>query len=474
MPTFLHSSSRCRAAKFFRAGGLTALVALTVLFGACAPKAPLLTPGAERYPEFLFPQIPPDLAGTAAAASRGHQEGWQYLQVGNFRAAERSLSTVLRRTPGFYPAHAALGYVEFAQRDYKQAVQQFDRALQANPVYVPALVGRGEALLALKQETAALESFEAAVRVDGTLADVRRRVEVLRFRSLQQALATAQQAAQQGRLDEARGAYHQAIAASPESGFLHRELAVVERRAGDLGNALAHARRATELDAGDGAAHLMIAEMLEERGEAEAALAAYEQAQALGAGTDIEARMEAIRERLAFARLPEEYRAIGSAPRVSRGDLAALVGMRLEPLLKLSRRRDVPLITDTRGHWAQHWISTVTRSGVMDVFGNHTFQPNAPVRRSDLAQVSNRVLTIIASRDRAAGSQWQGARHRFSDLGPGHLAYSAASASVAAGVITLEDGATFRPSQIVTGEEAVRAIARLEALGARAAGRTAR
>jgi tetratricopeptide (TPR) repeat protein len=457
-----------------RALSLSILVALTALVGACAPKAPVVTPGAERYPEFMFPQVPPDLAGTAAAATRGHQEAWRFLQAGNVRGAERSLSGVLKRTPAFYPAHAALGYVEFAQRDYKQAVQHFNRALQSNAAYVPALVGRGEALLALGQEPAALESFEAAVRADPALADVRRRVEVLRFRSLQQALATAQQAAQQGRLAEARTAYAQAIAASPESGFLYRELAVVERRAGELEPALAQARRAAELDPYDGAAHLMIAEMLEEQGELEAALIAYDRARGLGAADDLDARMEAIRERLALARLPEEYRAIESTPRVTRAELAALVGIRLEPLLKLSRRRDVPLMTDTRGHWAQQWISAVTRSGVMDVFANHTFQPGAAVRRSDLAQVSSRVLTIIASRDRAAGSQWQGARQRFTDIGPGHLAYSAASAAVAAGVMTVDEGAAFRPSQIVTGEEAVTAIARLEALASRAAGRPAR
>jgi tetratricopeptide (TPR) repeat protein len=473
MPTF-HDRVRARAPRAFRIGALAVLVAVTALVGACAPKAPPLVPGPDRYPEFLFPEVPPDLAGTAAAATRGHQEGWRYLQVGNFRAAERSLTSVLRRTPAFYPAHAALGYVEFAERDFRQAIQHFDRALQANAAYVPALVGRGEAWLALKQEAAALESFEAAIRVDPALADVRRRVEVLRFRSLQQALATAQQAAQQGRLAEARGAYQQAIAASPESGFLYRELAVVERRAGEIDHAMAHARRAIELDPGDGAAHLMIGELHEERGEAEAALAAYEQAKAFGAAADLDARMDAIRERLAFARLPEEYRAIEAAPRITRGELAALVGIRLEPLLKLSRRRDVPLITDTRGHWAQHWIVSVTRSGIMDVFGNHTFQPNAPVRRADLAQASSRVLTIIASRDRTAGGQWQGARHRFSDIGPGHLAYSAASASVAAGVIAVENEGAFRPSHVVTGEEAVAAIARLEALGARAAGRPGR
>ena len=107
------------------------------------------------------------------------------------------------------------------------------------------------------------------------------------------------------------------------------------------------------------------------------------------AAADLESKIEALRERAELARLPEEYRAIEQAPQITRGDLAALIGVRLAPLLQASRRRDAVLITDVRTHWAAIWIMSVARAGVMEPFSNHAFQPRTAVRRVDLAQAAS-------------------------------------------------------------------------------------
>ena len=54
----------------------------------------------------------------------------------------------------------------------------------------------------------ALAAFEAAVAADPSQTDLARRVEVLRFRTVEQGLARARDAAKAGRLDEANQAYH--------------------------------------------------------------------------------------------------------------------------------------------------------------------------------------------------------------------------------------------------------------------------
>ena len=97
---------------------------------------------------------------------------------------------------------------------------------------MPALVGRGQALLELQRDAEALASFEAALAADPSLTELRGRVDVLRFRATQAMLARAKAAVDAGRIDEARAIYQQAIAASPDSAFLYRELAAVEQRAG--------------------------------------------------------------------------------------------------------------------------------------------------------------------------------------------------------------------------------------------------
>src|SRR5262249_13248916 len=157
--------------------------------------------------------------------------------------------------------------------------------------------------------------------------------------------------------------------------------------------------------------------------------------------------------------LPEEYRAIDQAPQVTRADLAALIGVRLAPVLQSMASRGGVLLTDVRNNWAEEWIMVVARAGVMDPNPNHAFQPRAIVRRTDLAQVVSRLLPRIAPP--AEVRAWQNARVRFSDLASTHLAYPAASLAVSSGVLTAPDG-IFQPVRVVTGAEAIEAIDRLE------------
>jgi endo-1,4-beta-xylanase len=131
-------------------------------------------------------------------------------------------------------------------------------------------------------------------------------------------------------------------------------------------------------------------------------------------------------------------------------------------VLAAAKTRSSAVATDVRGHWASRWIVDVIRAGVMDVFPNHTFQPAAVVRRSDLAQAVSRILALTGVNPSQA--DWN--RVTMADVGVSHLGYEDISAAVAAGVLSLDAGA-FHPSRPVTGREAADAIGRLERLAAR-------
>jgi S-layer homology domain len=139
--------------------------------------------------------------------------------------------------------------------------------------------------------------------------------------------------------------------------------------------------------------------------------------------------------------------------------------VRLASLLQNNdRRRDAVLITDIRGNWASNWIMSVARAGVMEPFANHAFQPRAVVRRTDLATAVSRLLGRVATVHPEQSKTWEGARIRFTDLSPSHLAYPAASAAVAAGVLKTAPDNAFQPTRLVAGAEAIEAIAKLEAM----------
>jgi tetratricopeptide (TPR) repeat protein len=444
------------------------LLAAVVLLSACAPKlapAPVVT--TPKFPEFMRPAVPAAYASSAAAP--GTSRGWAFLQAGDFKNAERELSSALKADPAFYPAATSLGYVELAKKDAKAALAHFDRALELTPQHsdVSALVGRGQALLGLNREADALAAFEAAVAADPSQADLARRVEVLRFRTVEQGLARARDAAKAGRLDEASQVYQAAIASSPDSPFLYRELAGIERRQGNAAAAIEHFQKAVALDPGDASSFAQLGELLEESGDFEGAAKAYADSLAIEPNRAVEARVEAARARAALALLPAEYRALDQAAQITRAELAALVGIRLAKLLQDAPRVNAALMTDVRNNWAAPWIMTVARAGIMEPFANHAFQPHSVVRRVDLAQAVARLLARTAVVNPVAAKTWEAARLKFADLSTGHLAYPAASAAVAAGVLAAGPGNTFQPSRPVTGAEAIEAVTKIEALAGR-------
>lgn len=448
------------------ATGWSLLVAAALMAAALSACAPALAPApvvaTPRHPDFVFPATPPTLA-TGELVLR-QQRGWQFLQAGDARAARREFTAALRKNAAFYPAEAGLAYASLAEKDFADAIGRFDRVLRRAAGYVPALVGRGDALAAAGRLEEAVQSFQAALAQDASLPDVRRRLDVLALRSQQAALGAARRAAEAGRYDEAVKAYTSAIAASPESAFLYRELAGVERRQGRGAAAVDHLRRAAAIDPSDARAFVLLGEVLEEQGDYAGAADAYARADAIEPGEENAGRLARARERAAMARLPEQYRAIPSAPQVTRGDLAALIAVRLASLLPEAAHRDAVVLTDVRSHWASRWIMAVVRAGVMEPFPNHTFQPRNVVHRLEMAQVVARVLRLVAARRPAPGREWAAARPQIADLPPTHLGYPAAAAAVSAGVMPLQDG-LFRPARPVAGAEAVEVIGRLEGLG---------
>jgi tetratricopeptide (TPR) repeat protein len=443
------------------------LLVLAATAAACGAKKvidpPVVT--TPKFPDFIFPAAPNGV-GTPAAIER-HQVGWNWLQAGDLRAAERNFNAALKQSPPFYPAEVGLGYVALAQKKHKDSLQHFDRAVLMNPRYAPALGGRAESLLALGEEREAMQSIEAALQADPSLTGLRTRIQVLRFRGQQQEIERARGLAETDRFDEARAAYLAAIQSSPQSPFLHRELAEVERRAGRLDEARDHARKALELEPDEPRTHVILGEIYEAQGDFVKAAEEFSSAVAMQPDGALSRRIENLRSRAAFAAMPPEYRNIGEAAMATRGQLAALLAVRLEPILTGTRTVSAVVITDTRSHWASSYILAVARAGVMEVYPNHTFQPEAIVRRVDLARAVSKVLDLIARRQPQLAATWRNSRRKFPDVGPGHLNYPAASLAVEAGVMTTAPDGSFQLTRPVTGLEVVAAVDKLVELGDR-------
>lgn len=423
-----------------------------LLAGACAARVPVVTTPA--YPDYPFPAVPDALEGTPAASA--HRDAWTFLQAGRVETAEERFADILRGRPSFHPSAAALGFAALARGDEAAALARFDGVLSRSPDYAPARVGRAEVLLLGDRVAEAAADFRAALAADPSLTDLRERLAALEATALMEQVAAAREAARAGRVAEAAAAYEQVIAASPESAFLYVELAGVERRRGDAASALARLDRAVALDPDDPDAWLLMSELHLAAGDLDRAEQALLRADAVASGPDAARRLAEVEARRRAASLPAEYAAIETADAITRGELAALLGVRFEPLLAGRAGEGAAIITDARGHWAYGWMIDVAQAGVMPADVNYRFQPEREVGRAEFARILVRML-------RAAGVEPAApAAPPFSDLAAGHLDYPAASEVVAAGLLTPLSGNAFRPGLAVSGREAAAALFRLE------------
>lgn len=445
-----------------RRSALTTLLATSLVVSACGPTTvPLPPAGPDKYPSFVRPAPVPSTTAAATAVDRA----WRFLQAGDLRSADREVSAALKLQPSLVQAQTTQAYLALARNDADGAAAQFGRIVDTHADDPSALVGRGLALEASGHAAEAAQAFRAALGLDASLADLARRVDVLTLRGLQEQLSAAADAAKSGDTEGAIRAYRTAIGASPDSAFLYRELARLELAQGDLAAAAQHATRASDLDASDSAALVLLGDVMAQQENVPAAMDAYTRAQSIEFNDAVEAKRVVLRSRLDRAAMPEQYQAIDAAPQMTRADLAALVGVRLAPLVQAAPAVDVGLLTDVRTNWAARWIAPVARAGIIEALPNHTFQPRGVVRRVDLALSMAKLLSIVAASRPQQAQTWVNARGRFSDLGTGHLAYSAASMVIAAGVMRTVDDGAFQPTRVVSGAEAIAAVERIRVLG---------
>lgn len=440
---------------------------LAAAFAAgCASVPPAPAASSPRYPLFPYPHVPESLAATAQLRAR-HDGAWQRLQAGDLGGAAQDFRQIVQQAPQFFPAEAGLAFVAMAEREFDEAARRFDRVVSLAPAYLPGWQGLADARLEQRDEAGAMVALERVVALDPTQESaLRGRIELLRFREVQRLMSAGREARERGRTDDAIAALARALELAPTSVVILRDLAEMERARGDLDQALAHARRAVDLESGDGEAHAVLGAILEARGDLGSAAAAFSRAASIENRADWRAQSDDLAERARLAALPEEFTGLPAAIAVTRAQVAAAIGVRLEALVTAAPRRVSSVATDVRDHWAATWILAVTQAGLMEIFPNHTFQPAAVVRRTDFAPVVHELLKLAAADRPADLARWAGATPRFSDMPPTHLGFRAAAAAVSSGAMAAQDG-RFAPSRPVTGAELLAAVARIAELANR-------
>ncbi len=421
-----------------------AVVALVgaLLVGACAKRVAPPPPEGEDY---AFPVL--GLDEVSAEEAKELRAAWRDVLSGDTRAASRRYDKLLKRKPGLAPAQVGLGYARLRAGRLGEAAAVFAAVLAARPEDVPALVGAGSTAFRKGNLDEAMAFYRRAQALAPDDPAVRKRLAALRLQATERRMSLAQAALLGGDPQTAVREYEAALEAAPEVAGVRLALAELLVGRGDVPGAVA----LLEADpSGDRQAALRRAGLLMEQREYARAVDVYQGLVARDP-TDEAARAgeKAARAGLELLALPEEYRSIPEAPRITRADLAALVAVRVRALGRAGPG-EPRVAVDIGACWARDYVARVLALGIMDVYPNHTFQPGATVRRVDLARVAARTL------DRLGWSR--SVAPEPVDMSRSHLDYDAVERVLAAGLMGLTASGGFEPWRVVTGGEAIEVV----------------
>ena len=424
--------------------------AAAFLLAACVLPALLGLPGCAKHVAPPVPQGEDYLFDSPAPGEVSSHEAkelraaWRDVIAGDTASAARRYETLLKRRPGLTAARTGLAFTRLRAGRFGEASSGFDAVLADQPDDLPALVGAASAAVRRGDADAALGFYHRAQSVAPEDALVRKRLAALRLQVTERRIGLAQAAVARGDAEAATREYAAALEAAPEVAGVRLTLADLLVSRGDVPGALA----VLEADpSGDRQVALRRAALLVEQQDFARAMEVY-QGLLVRDRADEAARAgeKHARESLELLSMPEEYRRIPEAPRVTRADLAALVAARVGAL-----RRAGPgeprVAVDLGGSWAREYIARVLALGIMEPYPNHTFQPGATVRRVDLARAAARTLDRLGfARDAAPAP---------TDMSRSHLDYEAVERVVAAGLMALSAQGAFEPWRPVSGSEAI-------------------
>jgi len=382
------------------------------------------------------------------------EQGWQALTTDNLELAARILEGLARERRGDPSVEAALGYLELRTGNRRVAENRFAAALEKEPSLEAAQAGWFLTALAAGENETAFERLQPLGRDHPENLLFREFLPMLQLELAEARLQQGRSLRQEERYQEAAELYREAVEIAPEASGLYIELAAVELAAGEFRNAAEHAAQAIELDPGNIEAYRIRGDALREAGDLEFALEAYRQAM-LRSPDDSELAARYQETSRAFERetLPSQYFSIAEAARLTREALAALLFVKLRGVFgDVSRRPDV-IITDIGDSWARQAIRDVVAARILDVYPNHTFQPEALVRRADLAVAFANAMRALAPGD----TPERPPDVAIADVPPDNLNYPPVALSVSLGLLSIDRSGEFGPQRFVTGSEAIAA-----------------
>jgi tetratricopeptide (TPR) repeat protein len=190
-----------------------------------------------------------------------------WRQCAMYANEETLLRTTIRRNPDGPMAYYNLGLVYFQQGRLDEAITQYQKVLQINPVETDALNNLGSAFLQQGRLDEAVAHYRKALTINPDSAETHYNLGNALF--------------QQGRTDEAMAHYQKALSINPDDAMAHYNLGNALLQQGRLGEAMAQYQQTLAINPDYAEAHNNLGNVLIQQGRAEEAIVHFQKALAI-------------------------------------------------------------------------------------------------------------------------------------------------------------------------------------------------
>lgn len=415
----------------------------------------------------------PDYIKTVINPSKGYEKdldpyflksfnsAWTKLQNGNTAEAENTFEDIIDSKPGFYPAYVGIAYIQMTGESYNKAMRNFNVALKAKKDYLHALLGLGALYRVMGDNLQAFNVYGLILEKYPSQQEARLQYDIIRLKETDKYLMLARSYKNDGKFEPAWDNYKKALNYVQKEDFIFLEVGEFLTAYKRYADAVTYLQRANDLRPNNSTYLKAIALALERAGKPSDARVYYKKAQDLNPGdaslrTDIE-RVTKASQRI---KTGEKGREIQAMDKITRAKAAVYLDKNF-PFLGEPNEDRVEIITDIINNPDNLSIIAMVQRGIFDTYADHTFAPNQPLTRLDLAQLLDRLIQNAEYAGAKLKFNTRGIQVDISDLPINTPSYPIIRKIVTLGLMALQENKKFNPINLISGREFVLAIDKL-------------
>lgn len=383
------------------------------------------------------------------------EEAWKNLREDNGLRAQRILSRLGVESPAYY---VGLGYAFLLLGDYQASEENFKTALNYYPEMVLIHLGLAQLYQNTGRENSAFAEYREALKRNPEHSWAKKEYQALKTKKTEEALSEGLDFLAQGNRERSKEAFLRALYYSPDSTKAHLALAEIYRAEDQLQNALVHLKAASTGKTKNPEILKDYAETLLLTEQYTKSLEVYEELLEMQpSNQDIQSRIENLKNKLGIFELPSQYHNIPSKEATSREEMAALLAVKFKGIIEETKAKP-PIIIDISTSWASRFILTMTSLGILELYPNHTFQPQKIITRAEMAEILLRLINLLKKRGYTLIQQFPLEKIQISDVSADNYYHNPITQIVSYQIMDLDVERAFKPEQAVSGQEAIRIL----------------